>query len=45
MLAAHKEVFMETAKWLGCSEKKFPFPATLLSQKTADAASGSAEKA
>jgi hypothetical protein len=35
MLVAHKEVFLETAKWLGCPEKGFPFPTTLLGQKPA----------
>jgi hypothetical protein len=31
-LNAHKEVFSETTKWLGCPDKGFPFPVTLLGQ-------------
>jgi hypothetical protein len=32
ILNAHKEVFSETTKWLGCPDKGFPFSVTLLGQ-------------
>jgi hypothetical protein len=47
IMTAHKEVFLETAKWLGCPEQAFPFPTTLLAQKPAPvgAEKGREEKA
>ncbi len=32
IMNAHREVFSETTKWLGCPNKAFPFPMTLLGQ-------------
>ena len=33
IMNAHREVFSETTKWLGCPDKGFPFPESLLGQQ------------